>query len=391
MKKNNGFTLIELLAAIIILVAIALVAFPILLNTIKNSENQIDETTIKLVENAAKLYVDNKANDYPKQNGNTYCIPVSKLIEEKHLEKGILDAANVDSTDKVVKVTVTDDYDYEIVNNNQCQNDIKICHAVTEATKTTGNVPQGNYEVGDEYICMVKPTAYYHFFVLSKDGDNVNLILDRNINSDGTLATEGIEKTNNNVYNLTAWINLDDFLTSGGISDNFAESEKDINAKNNQYGPITAMKFLKNATNDWENISVIETTYNDLNGHYHNFEIKSRARLPRISEVENTGCYVIDPSSFEDYKNYTGTCPLWIVNYLHDFNDTLQEGQTLPGYVGMTFVNNIFGYWIMDSYKNDGFSTRNNDNMGYTETSACATDSWYGVRPVISVNKSQIK
>ncbi len=120
MKKNRGFTLIELLATIIILAAIALVAFPILLNTIKNSENQIDDATRKLVENAAKLYVDENLNEYPKKEGNVYCVPFNDLIKNGHLEKGILDSANVDSANKVVKITVTDGYGYEIVNNGEC-------------------------------------------------------------------------------------------------------------------------------------------------------------------------------------------------------------------------------------------------------------------------------
>ena len=120
MKKNNGFTLIELVATVIILAAIALVTFPILLNTIKNSEGQIDDVTKKLVINAAKLYIDNNLNDYPPTEGNTYCIPVDNLIQSKHLEKGVIDTVKIDSTKITVKVIVNDNYDYEIVNNGEC-------------------------------------------------------------------------------------------------------------------------------------------------------------------------------------------------------------------------------------------------------------------------------
>ena len=120
MKKNNGFTLIELLAVIIILAAIALVAFPVLLNTIKNSENQIDETTEKLVINATKLYIDDNLNDYPKTNGNIYCISFDNLIANKYMEKGIIESTGVEFTNKVVKVIVNNSYMYEITDNGSC-------------------------------------------------------------------------------------------------------------------------------------------------------------------------------------------------------------------------------------------------------------------------------
>lgn len=120
MKRNNGFTLIELLATIIILAAIALVAFPILLNTIKNSEGKIDSATEKLVLSAAKLYVDDNLNEYPKKNGSTYCIPFDDLIKGDHLEKGIVEATGINPSEKTVKVTVNDEYDYKIVENSEC-------------------------------------------------------------------------------------------------------------------------------------------------------------------------------------------------------------------------------------------------------------------------------
>lgn len=125
MKKNRGFTLIELLAVIIILAGIALVTFPLLLNQIKNSENQIDEATRLLVENAADLYIDDNLNDYPLVNGNTYCISFNELISNNYLQKGILDVSDVDSSAKTVKVSVTENYSYEIVGNNDCTPHIK--------------------------------------------------------------------------------------------------------------------------------------------------------------------------------------------------------------------------------------------------------------------------
>lgn len=167
MKKNRGFTLIELLATIIILAGIALVAFPILLNTIKNSEGKIDETTRKLVENAAKLYIDDNANDYPKRDGNVYCIPYDDLVKSKHLEKGVLDAANSKSSINKVEVTVSDQYTYELV--EECNEVRPMC------TLVEGNA----LEIGSKYLCSLGEGVSEMFYVL-ETGDTVSLIMDRN-------------------------------------------------------------------------------------------------------------------------------------------------------------------------------------------------------------------
>ena len=52
--KEKGFTLIELLAAIIILSLIALVATPVLINTIKNTEENTNKMSIDLYASAIK-------------------------------------------------------------------------------------------------------------------------------------------------------------------------------------------------------------------------------------------------------------------------------------------------------------------------------------------------
>lgn len=80
---------------------------------------------------------------------------------------------------------------------------MKLCVAVDKETKTTGNIPKGNYELGDEYICEVTSGKKYHFFILSKseDGEKINLIMDSNINESG----EAVDGTQTNGLGLVAW------------------------------------------------------------------------------------------------------------------------------------------------------------------------------------------
>ena len=390
MKKNNGFTLIELLATIIILVAIALVAFPILLNTIKNSEGKIDKTTEKLVLSAAKLYINDNLNEYPKKSGSTYCIPFNKLIEEKHLEKGILDAADVDSDSKVVKVTVTDNYQYEVKNSDECQNIIKICEAVTEETKTTGNIPEGNFNPGDEYICEVKKGTKYNFFVLSTEEDKVNLIMDSNITRDGRpiKSTFIIEEYSEEQWNMwrTPWYN------DGTISNS--------NSKNvNNNGPVTALEFLDDATKNWDNISDLNYNYEDENGLYNTIVINQKARMPKKSEINNL--FIDEQYSMDNFN--LNMLPIWATNYLYNLDEDTTDTTEAPNITGRAHVSHMGTYWLMDSFSNE------EDNKAYEvgfdsgqegasvvwaiekeiET-ATPVDLWGGVRPVITISKQDI-
>ena len=70
MKK--GFTLIEMIGSIVILAIIALVAFPAVLNLLNNSQGKIDENMQKYVIGAAKEYVNDHVNCYPRVSSYTY-------------------------------------------------------------------------------------------------------------------------------------------------------------------------------------------------------------------------------------------------------------------------------------------------------------------------------
>ena len=54
--KTLGFTLVELLAVIVILGVLALITFPIIDGTIKNSKEKALASTIKSIEDAAYNY-----------------------------------------------------------------------------------------------------------------------------------------------------------------------------------------------------------------------------------------------------------------------------------------------------------------------------------------------
>ena len=179
---------------------------------------------------------------------------------------------------------------------------------------------------------------------------------------------------------------------------------------NNRYGPQTAYTYLSNATNNWTNIPIIEsfdyldegnqskstygyqsivTKLDELTGKYITTIIpyssdygnpvtyeNIRVRLPKYSEVVSTevGC---DSSS--------GSCPLWMVNYLFDDSDSEIYYNESNGKVN----GKGKGYWLLSS------STVNSNYarivyypgrvINYNNNYA-----YYGVRPVIKILKSDL-
>ena len=327
MKKNKGFTLVELLATIIILAGIALVAFPALLNTIKNSENKIDETTRKWVINAAELYIDDNLNEYPKKNGNTYCISLNDLITSKHLEKGILDAADVDSSNKSVKVSVNNDFNYSLVDKGECST--YIAEPMCKLVKDTGNV---GITLGDEYECNLGNELLETFFVL-EDGNNT--ILKK---GDGTLhyQTDDIGTTNKGEVSLIMDKNIDNssmyWCKSGFSSTDTCNGDGVIEA-------------LKNKTNSWSNTSILE------------INLPTYAQIKQANDGETT-----------QLKE-------WLIGNLYNNPDNT----SLP-----------YGYWTSTGSTNIAWSgcwVNYGGNLGISSFNG----NIYGIRPIITVSKSELQ
>ena len=99
MKKNKGFTLIELVAIIVVLVAIFLVAFPILLGTTKKTQKSKTEVNVDILCDAGKTYIYSRESEYPQlsNTGEKILIQVSKLVEYGAVDLDITDTKS-DST-----------------------------------------------------------------------------------------------------------------------------------------------------------------------------------------------------------------------------------------------------------------------------------------------------
>ena len=76
-------------------------------NQIKSSKNKIDKVTEQLIFSATELYLDNKLDEFPKNDGITYCVTLQDLVDDGKMYAPILDSnGNVISLEKYVLINV---------------------------------------------------------------------------------------------------------------------------------------------------------------------------------------------------------------------------------------------------------------------------------------------
>ena len=435
--KKNAFTLIELLAVIVILAIIALIATPIILGIIKDAKEQSTKRSAELYIDAVEQAIvrKNLEGEYnPEEckieNGEVNCkgkfspkyckiidgqlncdgVPLEVEIDGEIPEDGTIikfenGKVTIDTEliFKNFKVKINKEGKLVISPKEEKKDDIieegpehlaqKNVKAII--TPTTGIIPVVENEQikpGSEFQIQVNDNSgWLTFFVLSNDGEYVNLIAEQNITPDGKYTKEPQKGTE--------WIltELELFL--------------------NEYGPQTAYTYLCNATKNWTNVPIIKNFYYEDEGYkgnpnygYQNIKTEldeqsgnyittitpnpvvseapakyenMRARLPKPSEVKSkeVGCSIT-----------AGSCPLWIVNYIY-----LDNPESLPSteeYYNesngkVSSLGSNFGYWLLSSEVNDDFYVHNVCHWGSIGTYDSNINE-YGIRPVITVLKSDL-
>ena len=368
--KKNGFTLIELLAVIVILAIIALIATPIILGIINDAREKANERSVELYASAIR-------------NG----IAAYQLREMKEVAAGTYTSEtlpfDVEADGDVVCETI-DIYEdggvyvadctvngvaVEYTYGTKKEKVIKISDVCTPVTiATTGNVPSGAYNIGDEYTCEVKEGTSYTFFILSKEENQVNLIMDSNIREDGT----PVKETNSSDNGIVSWLSSNDYALSGGevtdemLNDNGACQYGGVCALNT-YGPITAIEYLQEATKDWTNtneLTINKFTYCDYKGTCIDKQMKEyvvSARLPYYDEIE-----IVSSST------------PWLLNYLDDGGNQINK------------VAGLYGYWTLSSASFDDawfiacIGSLTSEASGHEMNVAAGAEA--GVRPVINLS-----
>ena len=333
--KRKGFTLIELLAVIVVLAIIALIATPIVMNTIKNAKKGSAERTadnyIKQVETAVAEERLNKnevlEGEYQITSDGNLCRDKSASCSDDNKIK--IEMSGTKPTSGKIKITngsvdqtsssmTIGDYTvsynstkktYEATEKGNTPQVEVLCTAKT--TATTGNVPSGNYAYGDEYTCELGDNDEKTFFVLETNGDNVSLIMNKNIDSNGKGTTSG---------------NTVDWCKSG--ADNSCAADG-------------ALEYLKTSTTGWTKLT------------------ESQISLPSYDQI------------YKAAGNKTSGLSTWLYGNLNN--------SSAP-----------FGYWTSTPYAS------RSSNAWYVHSGGSLSDvsvdgvEVIGVRPVITVSKFKL-
>jgi len=230
-------------------------------------------------------------------------------------------------------------------------NDTYICEA-------TDNSKAGSTVIGTKYSCLVNSNNSYNFYVLSTSGDNVSLIMETNLEDNVEFSTTLYE--NYSVETL--------YMISGVPN---------------------AVSRVMSLTSNWINIPSLNESYTDISGSY-TVNLNGRARLPKYSELTSSSVCAYQKAVGE--PSYSGGaeptnpawygCPNW----------------SLGNYWTMDTTNS-YGAWAMNTEYNtlDDFALRVeydscmdsvNDHGTYTEW--CSPVDNFGIRPVITVDKSML-
>ena len=382
--RNKGFTLIELLAVIVILAIIALIATPIILNIIMDSKEESNKRSIEMYAEALKNSIANYQLDGTKleinklnikeetrgrefentnlkveYDGNVVCRTIEVYYD------GNIYLANCKVNDEEV------DYDY---GKDQSYDNGQIVYFDVETGKSCTNYHEDNSKTGYNGLATTKTTdnqnSCLKFYAFLDDGNkNLNLLLDHN--------------------------------TTAKVAWNSSNS--------NASGPLEVINQLKIDTNEWIG-TIIPSNY-EYKGTARPYTInysEYKARLITAQEIAKiTGA---DKENTLNFKEESSTG--WYFLDGAKTNDTVPNWQTKVA----NSTNKSAYYWLFDRAQDcvsNGCEVADSSNYGYWTSSALASNSnyawivlgygyvginnsvnysiYFGVRPVITVLKSNIK
>ena len=356
MKK--GFTLIELLAVIVILAIIALIATPIVLDIIDDTKKSAAERTADNYIEAVEIAVATAKLDGNNIPDGTYTINNKGNLEGNGLEKALTIEMNGNKpssgTVKISNGQVTTDSTMIIGSYEVAYNSTNKKYEATEPYKGTlctkaSDVDLNNLTYGNEFTCELGDNNQKTFYVLETSGDNVSLIMNANVDSNGKAITPDNIPADKG---LVAWISKDDYIAAGGkdLSNDEGACMYDHICSTNDYGPITAEATLEINTKGWTKL------------------VSSQITLPTAIQIATASRTTFDDSIINNL-------PTWLYDYL--------DGTT-------NSVSGIYGYWTSSSYtSNDRYAWGVYYDISGTLENVNLLNS-YGVRPVITISKSQL-
>ena len=331
-EKNKGFTLVELLAVIVILALVALIATPIILNVINDAKKQAAKDSAYGYMDAVEKYI------------------VSSELEGKSINDGTYRVEDLNNMGVSVKGSTPDNGNIEIKNSSVKSYDIGI----------------DGYEVNNGEVKKVSTTKSF------KNGTAVyyNPVSGEKCKSSEAVSTTGIKNGcmkwyvfNDKEGNATVNVILDHNTTA--------------NVAWNSTGSNSEMKEVKikleEDTKDWENTARLITA-NEI--------AKITGNTGFDANKENQPWFCLDTNQQDDTNDCAKAQGKSKYAWLFDYT------KECTSYGCNVSDSSTWGYWTSTQYVNSihvWFVARN----GRLDVNS-ASSTGHGVRPVITISKSNI-
>lgn len=122
MKK--GFTLVEMLAVVVILGLVLVIAIPQIQNEVANKKTAVHNTTLRMIYDAAEIYVTSDNYNFKKEAGNNYCIHLQDLVDRELLEDPITNFTDGSKLDLSLAITIHvngyKEFEYTLEDTSSC-------------------------------------------------------------------------------------------------------------------------------------------------------------------------------------------------------------------------------------------------------------------------------
>ncbi len=118
--RKNAFTLVELLVVIVLLGIIAVIAFPIVQESITESKESLNESQLEIITSAAKNWTLTNNGVLPmSESEGSYNLPLSKLSEDGYIDSDeLIDPRDNKPICGYIQITYNDSknqYNYKFV------------------------------------------------------------------------------------------------------------------------------------------------------------------------------------------------------------------------------------------------------------------------------------
>ena len=333
-EKNKGFTLVELLAVIVILALIALIATPIILNVINDAKKQAAKDSAYGYMDAVEKYI------------------VSSELEGKSINDGTYRVEDLNNMGVSVKGSTPDNGNIEIKNKEVKRYDIGI----------------DGYVVSNGKVGKVSITKSF------KNGTAVYYNPEKGKKCDDYTEANSTKETKSGCMKWYVFNDKEGNATVNVILDHNTTAGVAYNSTGNNSEMKEVADALKTDTKDWKNTARLITA-NEI------AKITGNTGWDASKGEQPWFCFDTNKSDTTNWcSKAQGTSKYaWLFDYTNE----------CTSYGCNTSDLSTYGYWTSTSYKDNSISAwrvvrsgnLSNDNV---------TNNGFGIRPVITISKSNI-